>query len=159
MRGDHHIMRSILPTLMLVLIAAAALSCAGPAVVDRERHDELLDLCSRFLDDYSNKRFEAIEARFAPGAVVAIDSVDNDRQLILSAEEFLARSRRGGPIEEWISGPATVLSDHKVACVWAPYMVEEEDGSSAGFDVFQLINIDGEWRIICLSYTNRNLDR
>ncbi len=123
--------------------------------------EELLALCGQWLDDYSEGRVERVAARFAPGAVVAIDAADSDKQRVMSAEDFITLVRqsleRGRTFREWLVGEPTVLVDHKIATVWAPYRVESPDRLAGGIDVFQFVRLDGDWKIVSLSYTNRKI--
>lgn len=145
-------MRIIL-TAVLILFA-----CASPDRILDPDEKALVDVCSGFLDDYSKGRFDAVEAYFTPHAVIAVDGVDQDRQRVYSLQEFMDRTRQGSSFKEWISGEPVVLRDHKVACVWAPYIVEQEGKLYTGIDVFQLIRLEGAWRIASLSYTNQSSD-
>ncbi len=139
----------------------AGVSCTTPIVKHEEKCKELVDLCACFLDHYSEGRFEEVERLFAPHAIVAIDRADKDRQSIITAEQFMAWTRtswdKGTRFTEILAGRPIVLRDHKIACVWAPYIVESDNGSAEGIDVFQWIKMDGNWRLVSLSYTNRSV--
>ncbi len=135
--------------------ANLSISCEEPI------EQELVDLCSQWLDDYSNGRADRVEARFAPGAVVAIDAADSDTQRVMSAADFMGLMRKsleeGKTFREWLTGKPTVLVDHKIATVWAPYAVESPGRKATGVDVFQFVYVDGAWKIVSLSYTNRKI--
>lgn len=142
--------RIMLPAILLLF------ACASPNRLLDPDEKALVDFCSRFLDDYSNGRFDAVEAYFTTHAVIAVDGVDHDRQKVYSLQEFMDRTRQGNSFREWVSGEPVVLRDHKIACVWAPYIVEQEGKRYEGIDVFQLIRLEGAWRIASLSYTNQS---
>lgn len=135
-------------------------SCISPVEKVEGDREELVELCARFLDYYCAGRFDEVQCLFAPHAVVAVDRVDKNRQSLLTAEEFLAKSRvnrdKGIRFTERLVGKPIVLRDHNVACLWAPYRIEAEGGNAEGIDVFQWIKLDGEWRLVSLSYTNRS---
>ncbi len=139
----------------------AGLSCTTPPVNCGGEFKELVDLSACFLNHYCEGRFEEVERLFAPHAVVAIDRVNNDQQNLLTAEQFLARSRagwdKGSRFTESLVGRAVVLRDHNVVCVWAPYLIESDSGDAEGIDVFQWLKMEGDWRLVSLSYTNRSV--
>ena len=58
-------------------------------------------------------------------------------------------------LDEQISDPAVEI-DGDVAMVWAPY-VFRIDGkvSHCGFDHFDLVRVDGGWRILNITYSHR----
>jgi len=116
-------------------------------------------MCQSFLADYSAGRFHAVEERFAPKALVAIHAVDSDDQRILTAKEFLSLSlqkiEEGATFLERISGKPLVLIDDKIATVWTPYEIESNKGKASGIDIFQFIQLEGKWRIVSLTYSNR----
>jgi|GEM_PF-2274050 len=147
----------LLSALLAATFFPAELSTAGEDSIE----EELIALCGRWLDDYSQGRADRVEALFAPGAVVAIDAVDSDTQRVMSAAEFMAIVRKSldeaKTFREWLVGEPTVLVDHKVATVWAPYLVESPGRRAGGIDVFQFIEVDGAWKIVSLSYTNRKV--
>lgn len=162
-------MRLSMKKSVLSLIPLFLLSCTCPhgdcldaSGSSDPRKKELVDLCKAWLDDYSNGRLDRVEALFAPGALVAIDAADRDRQTVLPASEFMSRTRKswaeGQRFTEWLTGTPLVLMDHKIACVWSPYLVESPGRTAGGIDVFQFIELDGKWRIAGLSYTNRKTD-
>ncbi|MHC4942277.1 MAG: hypothetical protein ACYTG7_04590 [Planctomycetota bacterium] len=128
-----------------------------------DEHRKLKDLCDDFLEHYCSGRFDEVEALLAPHALVAIDRVDKDEQVVLLAEEFIEKSRssreKGIRFVERIKGEPIVIMDHKVATVWAFYNIEAASGDMEGFDVFQWIRLDEEWRLVSLSYTNRRVPR
>jgi hypothetical protein len=142
-------------------ILFAGISCSAPAEKYEGDCKELVELTACFLNHYCEGRFEEVERLFAPHAVVAIDRVDKDEQSLLTAGEFLAGSRaawnKGTRFTESLAGQPVVLRDHNVVCVWAPYLVEADSGDAEGIDVFQWIKMEGEWRLVSLSYTNRSV--
>ncbi len=148
--------------LFLFSCATPEVGCDGAILPCDGEKKELVDLCKAWLDDYSNGRLDRVEALFAPGAVVAIDAVDTDRQAVYRLADFMARTRKslaeGTRFSEWLTGDPVVLIDHKIACVWAPYLVESTGRKAEGIDVFQFIKLDGAWRLACLSYTNRKVE-
>lgn len=154
----------ILSGLLAASFLLAGLCVCGeepfPAAPARDSiEQELLDLCNQWLDDYSKGRVDRVGALFAPGAIVAIDAADSDAQRIMSAADFMALVRKslkeGKTFHEWLTGEPTVLVDHKIATVWAHYAVESPGRRATGIDVFQFVHIDGTWKIVSLSYTNR----
>lgn len=122
---------------------------------------ELVDLCARFLDHYCQGRFDETERMFAPHAVIAIDRVDKKTQSILTARQFLTKSRtnwdEGTRFIERLEGDPIVLRDNNMVCVWAPYRIEMESGNAEGIDAFQWIRLEGDWRLVSLCYTNRKV--
>jgi hypothetical protein len=138
-------------------------SCTSIPRGTAEERQELADLCDTFLAHYCAGRLDEVEAIFAPNALVAIDRVDKDEQVVLTAAQFLEKTRanlaQGSKFVERIVGEPIVLIDHKVATVWAIYEIESEAGQMEGFDVFQWIRLDEAWRLVSLSYTNRRHTR
>jgi hypothetical protein len=148
-------------SIFLVLWALPVLvsACAAPGAATWHEEENLLKVCNKFLDEFSAGRYNQVEALFAPDAVVAIDAVDSGHQRILTAAAFLelhrSKSKDGTHFREFIDGRPTIRMDHNIACVWSPYRIESSEGRASGIDVFQLIRLDGEWRVVSLTYTNR----
>jgi len=118
-----------------------------------------LAFCARFLADYSQPDFDAVERAFAPDASIAFEDVASGRCQTLSAARFVTAVRehreQQGALREWIEGEATVLVDDAIATVWAPFRLESARGAGRGVDVFQLIRLGDGWRIGALAWTFR----
>lgn len=146
---------------LLVLLALPILvnACAAPGAATWQEEEKLLAACNRFLDEFSAGRYNQVEAMFAPDAVIAIDAVDSGQQKILTAEAFLelnrSKSGEGTHFREFLEGRPTIRMDNNIACVWSPYRIESSEGRASGIDVFQMVRLNGEWRIVSLTYTHR----
>ena len=135
----------------------------APVPGDQDEAAELVALCEKFLDAYSNGRWDAVETMFTSNAVVAMDLIANDQQRVSTAAAFVDRTRRslgdGSGFREWISGEPIVLIDNKIAMVWAPFEIESNGRKSTGIDTWQFVKIGGEWRVFSLAFTNRPMGR
>jgi len=65
-----------------------------------------------------------------------------------------AQSRASGRI---FIGGAKALAPDGSSCIFAGFALRADGKQATGTDVWQLIEIDGEWKIVSLSYTNRPL--
>ena len=54
-----------------------------------------------------------------------------------------------------MSGDATVRIGGKTAIVWVPFLIDSERGRSTGTDCWHLLKLDGQWKALSLSFTNR----
>lgn len=146
--------RSIIGVAGMLLTTTAALAqSAQPVPPGHQRGDESAVLAA--LDRYVH----AIFAKDLP-TMVAMQTPDG--------MTYVARPKKGGGIEivgrpnsYWVDparaeGPAlrerywspTVLVRGPIAVVWAPYEFWEDGKTShCGVDVFDLVKIDGEWRV------------
>ena len=122
---------------------------------------DLVQVARKMLEDYSAGNFAELEKVFAPNACVAFDIQSSDSQVTMTAEQLLEQAKATHDPEkrfdEWLSGKATVHVDGKIAVVWVPFLIDSDDGRSTGTDVFNFIQLDGEWKVSLLSFTNRSL--
>lgn len=130
----------------VLLLAACA---AGPG--EDPRRAEVVEVCTRFLADYSAKRWDAVASALAPHAVSAHAVV---RVGVMPMAEFLERARvaidKDPEFQEYLSGEPTVLIEGDIATVWAPFRVRSSHGKGGGIDAFHLARLRGEWKIVAL---------
>lgn len=136
------------------MFIAAALLAATLSLAPAE--DAVLDVVQRFFDTISEKDVEtARELLLTDGQFVSIRTVDGKRVVRASSTrnflDGLARSE-GEWLERMWDPEVKVQGD--LATVWTPYDFHV-DGvfSHCGVDAFDLIRIDGAWRITAGSYT------
>ncbi len=138
----------------------------GKVVLDRrgespEVRETVLALCDRWLAAYSARRFDEVQGLFAPGAIVAYERQQTGERAVLSAETFLERARTNlaglATFGEWRTAEPMVVHDGAIAFVWTSYLLEADGDLRTGRDGFQLIELDGEWRVSALCFTSRAL--
>ncbi len=113
--------------------------------------DEVVAVCTRFLDDVSQRRWPQANAAIADGAV-SVHEVDKVRiQPMRSFMAGLEAFVNADPeYREWIEGTPTVLVEGNHATVWAGFRVTYKGGKGSGLDAFHLVRIDGNWQIVAL---------
>ena len=136
----------------------------GRVVKDTRRsvtERELAELCRVMLDDYCNERFEAFEARFAKGALIAMDHPGRRPAELTLFTDFMKRARRSiertPEFREWLTETPKVQVHHHIATVHAPYALKAGRYRATGVNVFQFVRLDGRWMVVSLTYTHRTL--
>jgi hypothetical protein len=144
-------------TIALLLVAVAG--CAkAPAtrLVPSPAEAEVIAVAQRLFDAMRTRDTAAVRGLFTPqGRVIGMgqqggETAYRDR----SVGEFIASvAASTEPLIErmW---DAEVRISPPLATLWAPYDFHRgERFSHCGFDAFQMVRVNGEWRITALGYT------
>jgi hypothetical protein len=118
---------------------------------------EVRALVEGWLDALVARRFDEVEALFAPGAVVAMDLAGSSLRSVLGAREYVAHARGAASESPRVHSHAEpeVRLDGALATVRLRYRYETEAGSASGVDVLQFVRLEEGWRIVSLSFSNR----
>lgn len=131
--------------LALVCVAALADSPASPGV---------LEPVHAFFDAMARHDQAAMREQVLPAGTATLMREGKPVQLTLG--DFVDHVKPGKErIEERISKPQ-VMVDHDLAVVWAPYtFLLEGKPHHCGIDVFNLVRVDGHWRIAAIADNSR----
>jgi hypothetical protein len=67
---------------------------------------------------------------------------------------FLARLRAGGPLTTELYWKPTVMIRRDIAAVWTAYSFDADGKRShCGYDLFEFVRVDGEWKIANAMWT------
>lgn len=146
--------RIILPLMLVALAGCARTPAARPAPGPADA--EVVAVAQRLFDAMRTRDTAAIRGLFTPqGRVIGMgqqggEVVYRDR----GVGEFIASvaASQEALIERmW---DAEVRISPPLATLWAPYDFHRGDQfSHCGFDAFQMVRVNGEWRITALSFT------
>lgn len=142
----------------LLAAAALALTLAGPARADdatRER-TAILATVDRFFVAMTAHDAKAWSEIFVDDASTFTQAYQPDGSVKLrrgTVKDMIANLPSGPPMSERIWKP-TVMVRGPMAVVWAPYEFKL-DGKShhCGIDVFDLLKVDGTWRMANAMWT------
>ncbi|MBP1473437.1 nuclear transport factor 2 family protein [Frateuria sp. MAH-13] len=140
---SHAVQRAaLLAALVLTCGAAQADSTASPASVLKPVH--------AFFDAMARHDQAAMRAQVLPAGTATLMREGKPVQLTLG--EFVDHVKPGKEkIEERIGHPQ-VLVDRDLAVVWAPYtFLLDGKPHHCGTDVFNLVRVDGRWRIAAIA--------
>lgn len=142
-----------LPVLHTLLPLVAVAACASPAA-RTTTESELVAFCERFLDDYSNARWDCLDAMLAPHAISVHFDPGHPGGTAMTASDFLARMKpihaRLTGFRETIVGTPSVVVDGAIASVWAEFKVMADQGGGTGIDVFHLVKLADGWKLAAL---------
>jgi Putative lumazine-binding len=144
-RSSHRRLAPLLGGLALVCVAALADTPASPGV---------LEPVHAFFDAMARHDQAAMRAQVLPAGTATLMRAGKPVQLTLG--EFVDHVKPGKErIEERISKPQ-VMVDHDLAVVWAPYtFLLDGKPHHCGIDVFNLVRVDGHWRIAAIADNSR----
>lgn len=134
---------------MLLAIAAA------PAMAADTGDAAVLTPVHAFFDGMARYDQAAMRAQVLPEGTATLMRHGKPVQLTLGA--FVDHVKPGKErIEERIGKPQ-VLVDHELAVVWAPYtFLLDGKPHHCGTDVFNLVQVDGQWRIAAIADNSRD---
>jgi hypothetical protein len=142
--------------LALCLLAAALLPIAAHASAEE---DAVLAPIHAIFAGMSKRDAAAIKAPAIPGAVLV--SIHDGKPTQLTIEAFAERLGNPAPnaprpaIAESIHDPVIHI-DNDLAVVWAPFdFTIEGKVDHCGTDLFNLMRIDGQWRITSITWNSR----
>jgi len=152
---------------LFLVSAAVSLSGCRPQSASDDAPESVrkavLGELEQYYADFSNRDWDAYSSHFWPGATLATvwqpPGEDEPRVVILGIDEFVAQAHQGPGSREIFEErmvEAEVKASGNLAQVWARYDARFGDPGDvdewSGIDAFTLIEHDGEWRIISLSY-------
>ena len=142
----------------LILAAALALGLAGPALAADPNPERaaVLAQVDRFFTAMSAHDDKTWTELFVDDAATYTQAFQPDGSVKLrhgTVKDMIAHLPAGPPMSERIWKP-TVLIRGPMAVVWAPYEFRL-DGKShhCGIDVFDLVKVDGTWRMANAMWT------
>ena len=152
--NPHGTLVRILPLLLLALAACAQAPVARPAPSPADA--EVVAVAQRLFDAMRTRDTAAVRGLFRPqGRVIGMgqqggETAFRDR----SVDEFIASVAASPEALIERMWDAEVRISPPLATLWAPYDFHRgERFSHCGFDAFQMVRVNGEWRITALSYT------
>lgn len=145
-------MKPILITLTLVFCAAASHS--------QTTEDSIKATVNMLFEGMKNGDASMVSSAFSDSAVLQTISRDKEGRTIIRNEqvknfaEFVGKQKKGSA-DERISFE-TIKVDGPLAAVWTPYQFYYEGKfSHCGVNSFQLVRINGQWKIQYLIDTRR----
>ena len=138
------------------LLACLALVC-GAAIADTPASPGVLKPVHAFFDAMSRHDQAAMRAQVLPAGTATLMRKGKPVQLTLG--DFVDHVKPGKErIEERIGKPQ-VMVDQDLAVVWAPYtFLLEGKPHHCGIDVFNLVRVDGRWRIAAIADNSRSCE-
>lgn len=147
-------MHYALPRLTLLLAGMFALASTAPARADTTPDAAVLAPVHAFFDAMTRYDAPAMRAQVLPAGSATLMRHGKPVQLTLGA--FVDHIKPGKDrIEERIADPQ-VRVDEDLAVVWAPYtFLLNGKAHHCGTDVFDLVRIDGQWKIAAIADNSR----
>jgi hypothetical protein len=145
----------------LFLGFACGTSIASPTSTssdaDHPDRAEVIQVIDRFMAAVTTSNTEDFEALFLPSARIYVQRRSPDGVRTFSERSAVPRATGPGgpslPVREFYWNP-TVLIQDGMAVVWTPYAFDRNgQRSHCGIDVFNLVEVDGAWRIASVMYT------
>ncbi|HEX2202738.1 MAG TPA: nuclear transport factor 2 family protein [Longimicrobium sp.] len=152
--------RILLPLSFCLSMAACATAAAGrPAQAGIPDHAAVVAAANGLFDAMRARDTAAIRAMFLPSAPIVSIGRRQNGEAVVEAQgvgDFLPQiAAAPGTLDERMWDPE-VRVDGDLATLWAPYDFHfGGEFSHCGVDTFQLVRVDGRWRIAALSYTGR----
>lgn len=131
------------------LAAAGCASAPSGSEPDPAEEEKILAVIDRFFVAMREKDTSAYASVVTPDGKTYAQVLRDGRLELKSRTNayFIERLEQGPRIVERYWDP-TVLVRGPIAVVWAPYMLWSDGVKShCGVDVFEMLRIDGEWRI------------
>ena len=134
---------------LLPLLGGLTLVCAA-ALADTPASHGPLEPVHAFFDAMTRHDQAAMRAQVLPAGTATLMRDGKPVQLTLG--DFVDHVKPGKErIEERIGKPQ-VMVDHDLAVVWAPYtFLLDGKPHHCGTDVFNLVQVDGQWRIAAIA--------
>ena len=140
---------------VLTALAAVAAACALPLHAAAPEDQAVLAPVNALFAGMAHRDATAIRAPLLPGGSLTLMREGKPGQI--SFDDFATRVAKPAPqkIEERIRHPL-VRVDHDLAVVWAPFeFLSDGKVDHCGTDLFNLVRVNGEWRIASIADTGR----
>lgn len=152
--------RLMLSTLLCTLMTSAIAdtgAAAAPAGHQPGEEAAVLATVDRFMAAISANDLEALAALQAPdGMTYRARAVEGGGWEVVGRPNsyWVDPARKGGPVVRERYWNATILVRGSIALVWAPYEFWRDGRTShCGVDTFDLVKVDGRWRIANMMWT------
>lgn len=135
------------------LFAVAATASAVPLSAQTPEKAVLASVQALF-DGMANRDAAAIKASTLPGG--GLISMRDGKATQMTFDSFAERIGKPAPtkIQERIHDPQVHI-DNDLAVVWAPYeFLVDDKVDHCGTDLFNMVQVDGAWKIASVAYTN-----
>jgi hypothetical protein len=139
-----------------LLAAALALGLATPALAADAEEAAILAQVQRFFDGLGSQDAAAMEAALLPDAMLTAQRVQAEGKVVLSRRSggaFVEMAKSQAGLNERMWDPV-VMRRGPIAMVWAPYEFQLDGKTThCGIDVFDMVKVDGTWKIAHLMWT------
>lgn len=139
-----------------LLAAALALGLATPALAADAEEAAILAQVQRFFDGLGSQDAAAMEAALLPDAMLTAQRVQPEGKVVLSRRSggaFVEMAKSQAGLNERMWDPV-VMRRGPIAMVWAPYEFQLAGKTThCGIDVFDMVKVDGTWKIAHLMWT------
>lgn len=141
---------------MKLLLTALFVLLALPAYAGEAEKDKVLAVLDQFLEGLRTANPALWEPILVPEGTVMVTSKDGGEWKFSTrtlASDIERLPDNEAVIDERYYSP-TVMIHETLAVVWAPYsLYAGGEFSHCGIDVFQLLKIEGQWKITQVAYT------
>ena len=140
----------------LAAIAASAMCFGTPALAQDKSNAEILHSVDEFLRGLNEKDPAVIGAVSTKDGLLASHRIREGKDVVrfLTFAEDLATINEGDDTFREVYWEPTVLVRGNIAVVWAEYSFDlNGKRSHCGIDVFNLIKIEGAWKVTGIQYT------
>jgi hypothetical protein len=139
----------------LLALAGASMWVAPAAAQDRS-NAEVLASVDAFLHGLNTKDPAAIAAVSASGGTLVSHRTKDGKDAVrirTFADDLSGIAKEKGKLREIYWDPS-ILVQGNIAVVWAPYSFDYDGKRThCGIDVFNLMKIDGAWKVTGIQYT------
>lgn len=143
------------PFAPLFALAGAAMSVA-PAVAQDTSNAQVLAAVDAFLGGLNTKDSAAIAAVSTSDGTLVSHRTKDGKDAVRTrtfADDLSGIAKEKGQLREVYWEPS-VLVQGNIAVVWAPYSFDNDGKRThCGIDVFNLMKIDGAWKVTGIQYT------
>lgn len=144
----HRRLLPLLGGLTLVCTAALAETPASPGV---------LEPVHAFFDAMARYDQAGMRAQVLPAGTATL--MRDGKPVLLTLGDFVDHVKPGKERIEERLGKPKVMVDHELAVVWAPYtFLLDGKPHHCGTDVFNLVRVDGQWRIAAIADNSRKCE-
>ena len=143
--------------LLALLLAMIALMGGGTAAMAQDdTNAQILHSVDEFLRGLNEKDPAVIAAVSTEQGLLVSHRIRDGQEIVRTrtfADDLANIAQGNGTFREVYWDPA-VLVRGNIAVVWAEYSFDlDGDRSHCGIDVFNLLKIDGEWKVTGIQYT------
>ncbi|MBX7458192.1 nuclear transport factor 2 family protein [Qipengyuania sp. 1NDH17] len=134
---------------------AASLAIAAPVSAQDSSNADVLAVVDTFFEGLNTADAVLMNSVVAEGSLVTfvVESDDRPDLRVRTMEQATEGLVDGGNYYEEYWEP-TVLVKGPIAVVWAPYLFDVDGKRShCGIDVFNLLRLEGEWKITAIQYS------
>jgi hypothetical protein len=137
--------------------AAIARPATAASSVSHPDRAAVIQVIDRFMATVTSGDTVGFEALFLPSARIYVQRRGPDGSRTFSERPAAPRASGSAnpspPVREFYWKPKVLIQDG-IAVVWTPYQFDRDGKRShCGIDVFNLVQVDGEWRIASVMYT------